>query len=73
MPMFQTAAGRYWLKRRKANRDMSIRTAVTVSLLSLIDKVTAKPAATLRRWVATFDVAILAGLVALAYWVTGEM
>ena len=73
MPMFQTAAGRYWLKRRKANRDMTVKTAVTVSLLSLIDKVTEKPAATLRRWVATFDIAILAGLVALAYWVTGEM
>lgn len=73
MPMFQTAAGRYWLKRRKANRDMTVKTAVTVSLLSLIDKVTAKPAATLRCWVATFDIAILAGLVALAYWVTGEM
>ena len=73
MPMFQTAAGRYWLKRRKANRDMSIRTAVTVSLLSLIDKATSKPAATLRRWVVTFDIAILAGLVALAYWVTGEV
>lgn len=73
MPMFQTAAGRYWLRRRKANRDMTIRTAVTVSLLSLIDKATSKPAATLRRWVTTFDIAILAGLVALAYWVTGEM
>ena len=72
MPMFQTAAGRYWLKRRKANRDMTVKTAVTVSLLSLIDKATSKPA-TLRRWVATFDIAILAGLVALAYWVTGEV
>lgn len=73
MPMFQTIAGRYWLKRRKANRDMTVKTAVTVSLLSLVDRVTAKPAATLRRWVATFDVAILASLVALAYWVTGGM
>lgn len=71
MPMFQTAVGRYWLRRRKANRDMTVKTAVTVSLLSLVDRVTAKPAATLRRWVATFDIAILAGLVALAYWVTG--
>ena len=73
MPMFQTIAGRYWLKRRKANRDMTVKTAVAVSLLSLIDKATSKPAATLRRWVATFDIAILAGLVALAYWVTGEV
>ncbi len=73
MPMFQTAAGRYWLKRRKANRDMTMKTAITVSLLSLVDRVTAKPTATLRRWVATFDIAILAGLVALAYWVTGEV